>query len=73
MKVTIAITVEEEDLRVIDKFCELTGMNRSKVFRDMTRGLVVSAKAAQVLSKKKVSKLDLLRMLSKGATLNPLA
>ena len=73
MKVTIAITVEEEDLRVIDKFCELTGMNRSKVFRDMTRGLVVSAKAAQVMSKKKVSKLDLLRMLSKGATLNPLA
>jgi len=66
MKAPIAISVEEEDKEKLMRFCKLTGYPMSKLFEDHVRVLVKTFDACGFDGKKKLSKLDVLRLLGRG-------
>lgn len=66
MKVTMTITIEEEDKGKLQHFCKLTGYPMSKLFEDHIKVLVRTYDLMGVRGKPRLSKLDVLRLLGSG-------
>lgn len=72
MRQPLTISVEEEDVKVLRHLCDLMGISMSQLFRDTVRGYVMTAKAARLMEKKKMSKLDVVRFFGKGLAADPI-
>lgn len=66
MKTQLTITIEEEELKVIRHFSEVSGVSVSKLFQDHSKALCNTIKMAGLDQKKKYTKIDMMRMLIKG-------
>lgn len=72
MKKPLTISIDDEDEKVLRHLCELMGIPMSKLFEDTIKGYVMTAKAARLMEKKRMSKLDVVKFFGHGAQLDPI-
>lgn len=65
-KTAITITLDSEDVEMIQSFCKSTGLTVSGLFQSYVGAMTKTIKASGWDKKKSHSKLDLIRFLGKG-------
>lgn len=71
MKYPLTISIEREDVDTLKDFCEKTGMPISRLFQEYASAMAKTIRAVGVEKKKRVSKMDLVRIFSKGLAATP--
>lgn len=66
MKTAMTLSIEQEDYDLIKGFCEQTGLTASKLYETYTKAMVNTIKATGWTRNKKLSKIDVIKLLGKG-------
>jgi hypothetical protein len=66
MKTAMTLSIEKEDYDLLKGFCEQTGLTTTKLYETYTRSLVNTIKATGWTRSKRLSKIDVVRLLGKG-------
>lgn len=66
MRVPVSITMEKEEFDILRHFCQKSGVPLTTIYREYTRSLVRTIKAAKLDQKQTYTKLDIVKFFAKG-------